>query len=137
MRLSSLKKIAILTAILAVPAFLYYFLQEKGKNRYQPLNIFGPKSVATSFHVKRGKRIPDTIYHAVKDFKLLNQEGRFISLDVKDRLTVVNFFYTRCPLLCSLGNKEMARVAKRFEKNKRLQFFSITVDPHFDTPSAH
>ena len=47
-------KILILVTILAVPGFLYYMLQAKGKNRYKPLPIFGPKIVASTFHTKKG-----------------------------------------------------------------------------------
>ena len=131
----SLKKIVLLVAILAVPSLLYYLLQEKGKNRYHPLSIFGPKQVASTFHTKRGKQIPDTIYHIVRDFSLQNQDNQQISFSTdSNKITVVNFFYTRCPWTCSSSNKEMGRVAEIYRKNKLLQFFSITVDPVFDTP---
>ena len=67
--------ILILAAILVMPGFLYYLLQDQGKNRYRPLPIFGPKVVASTFHSVRGKQIPDTIYHVVDDFVLTNQKG--------------------------------------------------------------
>ena len=38
-------KVLILVTILAVPGFLYYLLQEKGKNRYKPLAIYGPSKI--------------------------------------------------------------------------------------------
>ena len=56
-------KILILVTILAVPGFLYYLLQAKGKNRYKPLPVYGPKEVAATFTTKRRKKIPDTIFH--------------------------------------------------------------------------
>ncbi|HCN84178.1 MAG TPA: electron transporter, partial [Sphingobacteriaceae bacterium] len=59
------KKILILVTILAVPGFLYYLLQDKGKNRYHPLSYFGPKQLANTFHTTRGKKIPDTVYHTI------------------------------------------------------------------------
>jgi len=62
MKYNPIKKILILVTILAVPGFLYYLLQEKGKNRYKPLAIYGPKKVATTFHSVRGEKIPDTQY---------------------------------------------------------------------------
>lgn len=137
MKVTSIKKAVILLTILTVPGILYYLLQEKGKNRYRPLGIFGPKVIAASFHTKRGVKIPDTIYHRINDFKLTNQDGQLLLYDTdSNKLTVVNFFYTRCALTCSKTNAEMFRVAKLYEKNKLLQFASITVDPQFDSPSV-
>lgn len=130
----SIKKILILVTILAVPGFLYYMLQEKGKNRYRPLEIFGPKVVANTFHTKRGKKIPDTIYHQIRKFKLSTEGGETMGLPTdSNTITVVNFFFTRCTSFCMEMNTQMARVAGQFPSNKLLRFYSITVDPEFDT----
>ncbi len=133
----SLKKILILVTILAVPGFLYYLLQEKGKNRYKPLGKFGPKEVAATFHTVHGKQIPDTIYHTISDFQLTNQDGKLVSFHRdSNQISVVNFFFTRCPAFCPAMNREMARVVKLYEKNRMLHFMSITVDPDYDTPGV-
>ncbi len=132
-----MKKVLILATILAVPALAYYLLQEKGKNRYRPLSIFGPKIPASSFHFKKGRKIPDTIYHVVHDFKLLNQDSQTTSFPSdSNRLSVVAFFYTRCSRTCSQINKRMSDVFRVYKKNKLIKFFSITVDPSFDTPAV-
>ena len=130
----SFKKAVILLTILTVPGILYYLLQEKGKNRYKPLGIFGGKIVAPTFHTKRGVKIPDTLYHKVRDFKLINQDNQPVSFPSdSSKISVVSFFYTRCAIGCSDMNKELFRVVKAYEKNKLLRFLSITVDPDFDT----
>lgn len=130
-----LKKILILIVILAVPGLLYYLLEEKGENRYRPLAIFGPKQVASTYHIKRGKKIPDTVYHQVNPFKLVNEAGKTVSYPpAETKITVVNFFYTRCPLFCRNMNKQMARVAQTFGANQLLQFYSVTLDGGYDTP---
>lgn len=134
---SSFKKILILVTILAVPGFLYYLLQEKGKNRYKPLAKFGPKEIASTFHKVRGKQIPDTIYHTISDFKLINQDDQPTSFNASNnQITVVNFFFTRCTAFCPVMNKEMQRVVQQYEKNKLLRFLSISVDPDYDTPAV-
>ena len=131
----SLKKILVLVTILAVPGLLYYLLTEKGKNRYRPLSIYGPKQVSSTFHVKRGKQIPDTLYHTIPDFKLKNQEGKTITFKADSGIiTVVNFFFTRCPSFCPNMNKELYRVVKIYEKNPLIRFLTISVDPEYDTP---
>jgi len=123
--------------MLAVPGLLYYLLQEKGKNRYKPLAIFGPKEVAATFHTKRGKKIADTVYHTVKPFKLTNQDNQRITFPADShQITVVNFFFTRCPSFCLNMNKQMEKVSYRFSQNRLLQFFSISVDPVHDTPAV-
>lgn len=131
---SSLKKILILVTLLAVPGFLYYLLQDKGKNRYRPLEIFGPKQVASTFHTKRGKKIPDTIYHTIDNFKLISQTGDTISFPADTAtISVVNFFFTRCRN-CLILNRQMERLADEYARNRMLRFYTITADPAFDTP---
>ncbi|WP_306549820.1 SCO family protein [Daejeonella sp.] len=132
-----IKKILVLLILLAVPGTLYYLLKEKGQNRYRPLPIYGTKQVAKTFHIKRRKQIPDTIYHVIRDFKFLNQNSDSISFPAdSNQITVVNFFYTRCPVFCLGMNKEMARVAKTFNNNRLMRFISISVDPENDSPSV-
>jgi protein SCO1/2 len=133
----SFKNILVLVLILALPGFLYYLLTVEGKNRYKPLPFFGPKLVAKTSHKFHGKIIPDTIYHQVANFELTDQDGQKVSLvDYKEKVVVVNFFYTRCPSLCTIINKNIALLAKDYSKNKMIRFISITVDPQFDNSSV-
>lgn len=126
-----LKKILILVAILAVPGFLYYLLQEKGKNRYRPLAIYGQKIVANTFHSVRGKQIPDTIYHQIEDFSLVNQQGKSVNWDTyKGKVVLLNLFYTTGKNFgVDYANKAMAGFANLYEKNKMMHFISVTIDP--------
>lgn len=127
------KKILILVTILAVPGFLYYLLQEKGQNRYKPLPIYGPKVIAETFHKKRGKEIPDTIYHQIKPFEAINQNGDVFYLDsVKEQIIIANFFYTRCTKGCPIVNENLKWLQSEYNKNDRVRFISITVDPTYD-----
>lgn len=131
------KKILILVTILALPGFLYWMLTEKGKNRYKSLPFFGPKQVATTFHTKRGVKIPDTLYHTVRNFSLLNQDSLAFNFPAKThRITVVNFFYTRCTVFCSSMNQQVQTIAKKYERNPLLQFVSISVDGAHDSPAV-
>ena len=131
------KKILVLLILLVVPGSLYYLLKSKGENRYRPLAIYGPKQPASTFHTKRGKQIRDTLYHQIKDFKLINQNGDSTKFPAdSSQITVVNFFFSRCPTFCSNMNKEMARVAKINNGNRLLRFLSISVDPEYDQPNV-
>ncbi|SDE45250.1 protein SCO1/2 [Mucilaginibacter pineti] len=128
------KKIIVLVLILAVPGFLYYLLTVKGKNRYKPLAVYGPKQVAKTSHRVHGKDIPDTIYHTVQPFKLTDQDGNtFTDANLKGKIFVASFFYTHCPTVCSTINNNLNYLVGTYWKNKMVYFTSITVDPDRDT----
>lgn len=131
-----LKKIVILVVVLAVPGFLYYLLTAEGKNRYKPLPVFGPKKLTGTYHQVKGKKIPDTLYHTIPDFNLTDQNGKQVSLKTfENKIFVAGFFYTHCPTVCRVMNMYMRQLDSVYEKNKRVNFISITVDPEHDNPA--
>jgi protein SCO1 len=132
-----IKKILVLLLVLVVPGFLYYLLTSQGKNRYKPLAFFGPKIIAKTSHTNHGKVIADTIYHAIGDFKLTDQNGKSISEKTFDgKIFIANFFYTNCPTVCSTMNENISELAQTYAKNKMVNFISITVDPKSDSIAA-
>ena len=139
MKGTSIKKILILVTILAVPGFLYYLLQDQGKNRYKPLPFYGPKRVASTFHSVRGEQIPDTIYHEIKKFQFLNQQGQNVSWDnYKAKVLVFGLFYTQSANKYSVkaANKAMQSLGASYAKNTMVNFVSMTIDPVYDTPEV-
>ncbi len=133
----TLKSFIILVLILVVPGFLYYLLQAKGKNRYKPLPIYGPKQVAKTFKTIHGKKVFDTIYHKIPDFKLYDQNDKLITQKNFDgKILLVNFFFTKCPSLCNEINRNIDSLAGNFKKNSMVRFVSITVDPATDNPAV-
>lgn len=128
--IAALKKIIVLVLILAVPGFLYYLLTVKGKNRYKPLPVYGPKAVAKTFHKFHGQVIYDTIYHTIPDFTLTDQNGKKVNFEaLKGKILVVSFFYTHGPQMCDNVNRNIDSLTKDYAKNKLLRFVSITIDP--------
>ncbi|NQX42085.1 protein SCO1/2 [Pedobacter steynii] len=138
MKSSQIKKILILVTILAVPGFLYYLLQDKGKNRYKPLPFFGPKEVAKTFHSVRGKQIPDTIYHLVPDFKLVNQQADSVNWkSYEGKILVLNLFYTTGNTYAvNFANKAMKAFEATYAHNKTVNFVGLSIDPSRDTPKV-
>jgi len=138
MKYNPIKKILILVTILAVPGFLYYLLQEKGKNRYKPLAIYGPKQVAPTFHSLRGKQIPDTIYHVIRDFKLVNQDSVHVNWkSYEGKILLVNLFYTNGKNYgVDFANKAMEGFSKLYEKNTMVHFLGVSMDINHDQPSV-
>jgi protein SCO1/2 len=49
------------------------------------------------------------------------------------KLTVVNFFFTSCPVICPKMMKSMKTIHDQFANYPDIQFVSITVDPERDT----
>ncbi len=124
-----LKKIGILVCILAVPGFLYYLLQAKGKNRYRPLAVYGPKVVAPTFHKKFGKKIPDTIYHKIDDFSLVNQKNASVKYpDKVSKIAVFSFFKTTPETAAIAIVNSLKPVVQTYKKNPIINFYSISVD---------
>ncbi|MET3115355.1 protein SCO1/2 [Pedobacter sp. CG_S7] len=137
MKLFPIKKILILVTILAVPGFLYYLLQDKGKNRYKPLPYFGPKTVAATFHSVRGTKIADTNYHQIADFKLLNQQADTIAWKSFERkIIVLNLFYATDNPATKTANNALSVLRKTYGKNKIINFVSLSIDPGRDTPDV-
>jgi protein SCO1/2 len=132
-----IKKIIILVSILAIPGFLYYLLQDQGKNRYRPLPFFGPKSVAATFRSVRGTKIPDTNYHQVSDFKFSNQAGDTLSWkNFEHKIIVLNLFYANENPATKTANNALSVLQKTYGRNKVISYISLTVDPNRDTPEA-
>ncbi len=138
MNSNRIKKILILVTILAVPGFLYYLLQEKGKNRYKPLAIYGPKQVAKTFHSVRGKNIPDTIYHIIPDFNLRNQYNDTVSWkNHKGKIVLLNLFHaSNRGFGVDFANKAMEGFARMYTKNTMLHFMGVSINPTEDQPSV-
>ena len=77
----------------------------------------------------------DTLWHKVKNISFTNQLGKQVSLDdLKGKILVINFFFTRCPSICPGLAKNMKRLQDSFVKNADIvQFISISVDPEHDS----
>lgn len=74
----------------------------------------------------------------VPDFDLVNQQGQTVRLsDFRDRVVVLNFLYTRCPLpeVCPRLAATFLSLQRRFA-GRGLVLLSITLDPTYDTPDV-
>jgi protein SCO1/2 len=85
----------------------------------------------------------DTTYHQVGDLVLTNQVGEKVSLntDLKDKMVVIDFFFTECSSTCPKLSKSMHTLQSGFRKdpkkeanlNNDVHFISITVMPEHDS----
>lgn len=72
----------------------------------------------------------------VPDFLFLNQDSLYISNeDYLGKVYVVEFFFSRCPTICPIMNKNMKILYDRFGERLDFGIASFTIDPEYDTPS--
>lgn len=92
---------------------------------------------SVSFSQKKGKTIYDTAWHQVSNVHFINQFGKDVSLaDLKGKIIVLDFFFTRCPTICPQLAKAMKKLQSSFTNNDSIvQFVSVSVDPVHDSIS--
>src|ERR1044072_243697 len=79
----------------------------------------------------------------VPDYRLLNQDGKKISLhNYKGKVLLLTFIYTRCqdPNQCTLMSRNFAAIEQELRKQPELyqktHLLSISFDPTYDTPKV-
>jgi protein SCO1/2 len=114
-----------LSAIIMI-AFYFALRDAKVLPVYQPEN-FNVELVDPSIqHVRK--------YHTIKDFKLVNQNGKTITQeDYKDKIYVADFFFTTCQTICPVMTKNMAVIQKEILNDDEVMLLSHTVTPEIDT----
>ncbi len=69
----------------------------------------------------------------VKPFSFTTQEGKlFTEQNLKDKVTVVNFFFTTCKGICPRMNGNLYDVYQTFKNQPGFQIISHTSDPEID-----
>ena len=85
---------------------------------------------------KKPELTTETISASVPDFSLTNQQGDSVSLsDLKGKIWVADFIFTRCPTICPVMTHEMVNLQSEFD-SQDVNFVSFTVDPERDTPDV-
>lgn len=68
------------------------------------------------------------------DFELTDSNGStFTKKDLKNRINVVDFIFTRCQGPCPVMSGYMKSLYKKYYDTPELRFISISVDPDYDT----
>ncbi len=111
----------------------YYLVKYFSKGAVQMPGRYFFDSVAVT--EKNGRTTTDTIWHKVKNMTFTNQLGKQVTLDdLKGKIIVMNFFFTRCPSICPGLTRNMKKLQESFVKNDSIvQFVSVTVDPVHDS----
>jgi protein SCO1/2 len=130
-----LKKKTIVSLALAIlmPLTGYWIVKYYSKDAVQMPRHYFYDSVGV--RTVRGKQVQDTIWHQVKDQSFTNQFGKQVKLsDLKGKIVVVNFFFTRCPSICPGLTRAMKKLQDSYRNNPDMvHFLSISVDPERDS----
>ena len=71
----------------------------------------------------------------VPSFNFTNQDGKTISnKDYEGKVYVAEFFFTTCPSICPIMNRNMVRIQNEFYGNPNVGIASFSIDPDYDTP---
>ena len=91
------------------------------------------RSVAIQMHMPP----PLPVLATIPDFQLQDQHGNaFGSDELKGRVWVADFIFTRCPTICPLITKKMQRVQHRIHNlGVAAHLVSFSADPEYDTPA--
>jgi protein SCO1 len=128
------KAILGLLLAMAMPAAGYMLVKYYSKDAVQMPRRYFYDSVALV--EKNGQRVTDTIWHRVQAPAFINQLGNTVTLDsVKNKIVVVNFFFTRCPSICPGLSASMKKLQNSYSagKDSIVQFLSVSVNPEYDS----
>ena len=101
--------------VITVPAILFIIVSWYQKNFLQ-LPVYGEEG------------------HVVGSFQMKDQAGQAVTeKDWKDKIVVVDFFFTHCPTICPKMTKNLKRIQQTFINEPQLLIQSFTVDPERDS----
>ena len=77
----------------------------------------------------------DNVAKKMPEFTFRNQDSLLISTnDYKNKVYVVEFFFTTCPSICPIMNRNMLKLEKEYGDNDNFGIASFTINPKYDTP---
>jgi len=76
-----------------------------------------------------------TEHFSVPQFIFVNQDGKELTNKfVKEKVWVINYFFTSCPTICPKMMAGLKLVQQAFPNDEQIRIVSLTVDPSHDTP---
>jgi protein SCO1 len=93
-------------------------------NRPEKLPILGEREFVNG----------DTIYHTIRPFSFINQDSQVVTnTNFKDKIYVVDFFFTHCPTICPKVTKQMLRIYDKYKDDGRIMQLAFSIDTRNDT----
>jgi protein SCO1/2 len=108
------------------------FVACKNNNAKKTLPIYGQREAITKS--VNGQQETDTAYQTIPAFKFANQYGDSTgSKNLEGKIYVADFFFTSCPSICPIMQRNMLNVYKAFKDSANFKIISFTIDPKHDT----
>ncbi|MCX8070869.1 MAG: SCO family protein [Candidatus Binatia bacterium] len=80
---------------------------------------------------------PPPVLGQLPEFSLVNARGKpFGSVDLRNRVWVANFIFTRCRGVCPALTEHLRWFADNCEAARAVELVSFSVDPRHDTPEV-
>jgi protein SCO1 len=123
-----------------LPLLCYLVVKQFSESAVTMPRHFLADSIITD--IKKGKKVSDTVWHQLPEFSLVNQLGDTVSWkDLKDKIVVADFFFTRCPTICPRLTTNMKRLQESINNSRRvgdktpdfIHFLSFSIDPERDS----
>jgi protein SCO1/2 len=93
----------------------------------EELPVYGSKEILVQN--ENGEEVIDNITLKINDFEVMDQDSQIITqADFKDKIYIVDFFFTHCPTICPVMTKNMAIVYDEFKEDEEILFLSHTID---------
>lgn len=123
------KKFGIFLLILSV-IIIYFIYQALNPKRVLP--IYDPYQISADLVDPSMQEVRK--YHTIKDFKLLSHTGDTVTQNwVKDKIYVVDFFFTTCQTICPIMTKNMGKLQQNLMQDQDVVLLSHTVTPEIDS----
>ena len=74
------------------------------------------------------------VYHRISDFEFIDQDSNVVSNQTfKDKIYVVDVFFTSCPTICPKVKKQMLRIYDKYQHDDRVRLISHSIDTRRDS----
>ncbi|BDS10327.1 SCO family protein [Aureispira anguillae] len=81
-----------------------------------------------------GKKVVDSVDHVIPAFSFVNQDSNEITeATVKNKIYLVDFFFTSCPTICPKVKKNMKKVYEVYKDRPDFLILSHSIDTKYDT----
>ncbi len=128
MQLKTIIRSIILLVLTFIGLLVFYMIQSKNANNQPDSFPDAPIQIDQSDNPYASLFIPP--------FRLTNAQGEIIDDSILDgKYTVVDFFYTSCPLICPGMTAAMKKIQDE-TAGTDVQLLSISIDPEYDTPEV-
>jgi protein SCO1/2 len=118
--------------LLSAMAIVLLWTACKFNSADKKLPIYGNREPVT--RVVNGQKVTDTAYQIIPPFKYINQYGDSISdKDLAGKIYVADFFFTSCPSICPIMQRNMLNVYNAFKNADDVKILSYTIDPKYDS----